>query len=329
MKRLLPVLMGFALLLLSSTEGWSLPPCPGSPAFYEDSTKSWTDCIGTYTDAKGILRKIKYVGEWKDGKKHGHGTFTRFQYFQHGQYTEHTYVGEFSDGEKNGKGTSTVHYPSTPDFRGGDGPKYVGEFRWGKKWGQGTYIYADGRKYVGEYKDNKEHRQGIRYLADGKVFQEGMFENGKFIYAKKLSPKNNAKQNSGSKKLCAGTYKSTWNNCIGLANLDEEEYVGGFKNGSFHGQGTYTFADGEKYVGEFKYDQFNGQGTYYYPGSTYVGEWKDDEENGHGTLTFANGNKYIGQWKDGRRHGQGTLKHWDGTIQEGIWENDQFKSVRE
>ena len=28
MKRLLPVLMGFVVLLLSSTEGWSLPPCP-------------------------------------------------------------------------------------------------------------------------------------------------------------------------------------------------------------------------------------------------------------------------------------------------------------
>ena len=37
MKRLLPVLMGFAFLLLSSTEGWSLPPCPGS---YNKTT--WT-----------------------------------------------------------------------------------------------------------------------------------------------------------------------------------------------------------------------------------------------------------------------------------------------
>ena len=30
MKRLLPVLMGFAPLLLSSTEGWSLSPCETS-----------------------------------------------------------------------------------------------------------------------------------------------------------------------------------------------------------------------------------------------------------------------------------------------------------
>jgi len=44
MKRLLPVLMGFALLLLSSTVGWSLPPCPesGGGGF-------WNDCFGTET----------------------------------------------------------------------------------------------------------------------------------------------------------------------------------------------------------------------------------------------------------------------------------------
>jgi len=54
MKRLLPVLMGFVVLLLSSTEGWSLPHCSGS---YNRTT--WTDCIGTFTWSDGR----KYVGE--------------------------------------------------------------------------------------------------------------------------------------------------------------------------------------------------------------------------------------------------------------------------
>ena len=73
MKRLLPVLMGFALLLLSSTEGWSLPRCPGTPT--ESNTLfsvSWTDCFGTLTFDSGE----KYVGEWKENKKHGQGTYT-------------------------------------------------------------------------------------------------------------------------------------------------------------------------------------------------------------------------------------------------------------
>ena len=75
MKRLLPVLMGFALLLLSSTEGWSLPPCPGSPTASISTIASWTDCFGTvtYTSADG---KFMYVGEFMDGSFNGQGTLT-------------------------------------------------------------------------------------------------------------------------------------------------------------------------------------------------------------------------------------------------------------
>ena len=90
MKRLLTILcLPAALLLLSSTEGWSLPPCEGS----DDST--WTNCSGTFTSANGN----KYVGEWKDDKQHGHGTYTRADGAK--------YVGEWKDGTGHGQGTYT------------------------------------------------------------------------------------------------------------------------------------------------------------------------------------------------------------------------------
>ncbi len=56
------------VLLLSSTEGWSLPLCKGSAS-------TWTNCMGTYAYANGE----KYVGEFKDGAPHGQGTYTREQ----------------------------------------------------------------------------------------------------------------------------------------------------------------------------------------------------------------------------------------------------------
>ena len=67
MKRLLTILCIPALILLSSTEVLSLPPCEGS---YNATT--WTNCFGTITYPDGR----KYVGEFKDGKWHGQGTFT-------------------------------------------------------------------------------------------------------------------------------------------------------------------------------------------------------------------------------------------------------------
>tara|TARA_B100000959_G_scaffold25115_1_gene24311 strand:+ start:53 stop:310 length:258 start_codon:yes stop_codon:yes gene_type:complete len=67
MKRLLTILcIPAVLLLLSSTEGWSLPPCEGS------KVNTWTNCEGTFTFPDGH----KYVGEWEDGKFHGQGTMT-------------------------------------------------------------------------------------------------------------------------------------------------------------------------------------------------------------------------------------------------------------
>ena len=64
-----------------------LPSCPG-----EFSNVTWTNCIGEVTNPNGI----KYVGEFKDGKRNGQGTAT----LPNGG----KYVGDFKDGKRSGKG---------------------------------------------------------------------------------------------------------------------------------------------------------------------------------------------------------------------------------
>ena len=44
-----------------------------------------------------IIGGEKYEGEWKDGKKHGEGTY----YYPLGN----TYIGDWGDDKRNGKGT--------------------------------------------------------------------------------------------------------------------------------------------------------------------------------------------------------------------------------
>ena len=53
-------------IFLVSINIHALPNCPS------DITIRWHNCFGSYTWGDGD----KYVGEWKDGKKHGQGTYT-------------------------------------------------------------------------------------------------------------------------------------------------------------------------------------------------------------------------------------------------------------
>ena len=105
-----------------------------------------------------------------------------------------------------------------------------------------------------------------------------------------------------------------------------DKYVGGYRDGMRSGQGTYTHVNGDKYVGGWKDSKFHGQGTYTYAnGDKYVGTYKDDRRNGHGIYAFASGNRYVGESKDNKFSGLGIHTYADGRPpREGIWEENKF-----
>ncbi len=152
MQSSLRIFSGIWALSLSGALS-ALPDCPSD--LYE---AEWHNCFGTHTFANGD----KYVGEWKEDKKHGQGTYT----FASGA----KYVGEYKEGKYHGQGTATL----------AAGDKYVGEYKEGKHHGQGTYTWADGSKYVGEYKEGKEHGQGTYTWADGRV-ERGYYMNREYV----------------------------------------------------------------------------------------------------------------------------------------------------
>jgi uncharacterized protein len=132
---------GQLFLAFVSPLAWSepLPACDKHP---------FHNCVGTLTSSTGT----KYVGEFKEGKQHGHGTTT----WSDGE----KYAGKYKDGKKHGQGTWTS---ST-------GAKYVGEFNEGKILGQGTYTWPDGGKYVGELKESRRHGHGTHTCSDGNTY---------------------------------------------------------------------------------------------------------------------------------------------------------------
>ena len=74
-------------------------------------------------------KRSKYVGEYRNNKRHGQGTYT----YANGD----EYVGEWKGGEMDGHGTYTWW----------NGEKYVGEFRNMLPHGLGTIILRDGDEW--------------------------------------------------------------------------------------------------------------------------------------------------------------------------------------
>ena len=84
------------------------------------------------------------------------------------------YVGEHKNGKRHGQGTHTW----ASDMFLGD--KYVGEWKDGKQHGQGTYTWANGNKYVGKFKDAKRNGLGTYTFANGTV-DKGIWKSNKLI----------------------------------------------------------------------------------------------------------------------------------------------------
>ena len=128
------------------------------------------------------------------------------------------------------------------------------------------------------------------------------------------------------KELCKGSDYSKWSNCVGSIAKSGTAYVGEFKNGLYHGQGTFTFSDGATYVGEFKNGKESGSGTFtcWVHGAVYVGKFINGMKHGEGEYKYPDGSVYKGKWKFGKKHGLGTYIYPDGKKDIGQFKNDKY-----
>lgn len=180
----------------------SLKKCPKS------QNVRYHNCFGTYT-----VDGDKYVGEFKDDKLNGQGTYT---------YADGTkYVGEFKDGKANGQ--FTVTYANGDKYVGefkenvfnGQGTwtratgVYVGQFKDGQATGLATWTTPSGDKYVGEFKDGKYNGQGVYYNSDGSIAEQGIYENDVLVKSVEVSTSvasSGTRSNGIAMVLDGGTY---------------------------------------------------------------------------------------------------------------------------
>lgn len=128
------------------------------------ATITWEDgssFTGTYRDGKrsgygvynyapnDVYLRVKYEGDWKDGKKCGKGRLSWFV----GDF----YEGDWSEGKRHGFGV----------FQWADGARFEGEWEGGMRHGKGIYIWPDGEAFEGMWRSDKKHGVGILTRNDG------------------------------------------------------------------------------------------------------------------------------------------------------------------
>ena len=210
------------------------------------------------------------------------------------------YVGEFKDGERHGKGTYTWGAVSEEYYETGYkhlaevGGKYVGDWKKNRRTGFGVYTSNDGSSYEGEYRNNQKHGKGIyissqidyegigatlsagidsNYVVFNKLYKGLASEKAGLIKGDKIIKING--ENVKGKPLAEVT-----NRLKGAANtkvnilverngkrlkfifnrerviLPGHKYIGEFKDNKRYGKGTYTSSFGEKRKGLFKENKF-------------------------------------------------------------------------
>lgn len=151
-----------------------------------------------------------------------------------------------------------------------------------------------------DYFDNGNIKYKTLYKDDKQISYEEYFENGikKIFIDSKITEKYN--ENGGK-----------------IFYLDK-----------INKKGFVIYESGEKWEGDFnKGEKTIGKGTYYYNGGDkYVGAFNSDENiaDGTGEYYWQNGSKYIGNFKDGKINGYGKLIYPNGSIAEGLWQNEEL-----
>ena len=164
--------------------------------------------------------RSRYIGEWKNGKIHGRGTFTHFDgskkigFFKQGKDWDTTWYGSLGNVIKTfSKGKILL------------GKKYKGILFSQKSGGEFSWFQTKTNISDGKYEGDIEN--GIPNGMGKVIFNDGEMYEGEWIDGK-LNGK--------------GTSQSG----------DDTKYSGEWKEGLYHGTGTLIFSDGLKKFGEFK-----------------------------------------------------------------------------
>jgi hypothetical protein len=225
-------------------------------------------------------KAFKYQGEFKDGLKHGNGTYV----WGNGD----RYEGEFVEDKPSGKGK----------WQFANGDTYEGELKAGVITGRGVYVTRGGDRIEGSFTSGIANGVGIYRFASGDRY-EGEMVGGR------LQGKGRYYTKGGDR--IEGTFadgKPQGKGIYFFANGDR--YDGDMQGGALTGQGTYFHANGSKYEGAMVNAVPQGKGAFWFlDGSRFEGVFENGLAKASGEMVKPDGARRKAEIVDG------SVKHLD------------------
>jgi hypothetical protein len=210
--------------------------------------------------------EFRYVGEFRDGRKHGRGQYT----FASGD----RYEGDFADDVPSGKGK----------YRFASGDSYEGEIVAGKITGTGVYLTKGMDRIEGSFINGSAHGHARYLFASGDRY-EGEMAAGRVTGKGAFTLKSNDR--------IVGTFidgQAQGEAIYYFSNGDR--YEGQIKSGALTGKGKYFYSNGLRSEGEYRDGVLKGRGAFYFnDGSSFEGEFLDGLNNARGISILKDGTR--------------------------------------
>lgn len=167
--------------------------------------------------------------------------------------------------------------------------------------GKGIYIYPSGAIYIGEFKDGQIHGIGVCNYTDGSKYQ------GNWVFR---YPEGRGTKISPDGRKWTGEWKKG-------KPLDDNGEIIAVLFPSEKLQEVET----DVQTGCVEGDCLQGTGIFAYAnGVSYEGQFANGKPNGEGVFVYEDESRYEGMVKDGLYSGQGTYTDASGNSQSGVWE---------
>lgn len=262
----------------------------------------------------------RYEGGWKEGKPHGHGTWTS---------EDGKYVGAWKEGQPHGAGK--VVY--------GNGDVYEGAWNQGAPHGIGKYLWKGQKDEADEERrENAEekHRRTVRRIDvepsrnDTKTFYgsnphlERRWKDARNTYQRQHEATNHQqtngeRRNQRTSENQVEAIPSTSESPSGIRIQWDKLRTGLWSKNAdrttfpreLGGRGAAALGGGldhhDEYSGEWAHGQRQGAGTQLWSnGALYDGFWEHDREHGPGMYVDSRDHSaFHGTWYHGQRHGTG------------------------